>query len=300
MKIPHLTGSMVALVTPMDHEGRLDFPALNRLIDWHVEQGSDCLVVAGTTGESSTLSHEEHIGVIGQAMTFVRGRIPIIAGTGSNSTLETIALSQAAHHLGVEACLQVSPYYNRPPQEGLYQHFLAVADKVPAQHILYNVPARTAVDILPKTVARLSAVDNIFAIKEASGQVSRIGMLQEALADCRPDFVIYSGDDGIALDVLKLGGLGNISVTANVAPRLMHQMCDLALNKDFAQAQAVNDKLASLNSALFVESNPIPVKWALHQLGLIQLGIRLPLVELDRQYHDRVRLALTQADCSSH
>ena len=285
-------GSLVALVTPMASDGALDVAALKRLVEYHVENGTDGIVAVGTTGESATVDYEEHCAIIRRVVEMVRDRVPVIAGTGANSTSEAIELTRCAQAGGVDACLLVTPYYNRPTQEGLYRHFRAIAEAVPIPQILYNVPGRTACDMLPDTVARLAVIDNIIGLKEASGAVSRV---TEILDRTGGEFRVFSGDDGIALEAILVGAKGVISVTANVAPRDMHEMCALALAGDVQRAKAVNEKLSGLHEALFVESNPIPVKWALQEMGLIPPGIRLPLTPLALEHQDTVRQALTQA-----
>ena len=285
-------GSMVALVTPMREGGDIAEASMQRLIDFHVANQSDALIVVGTTGESATLNEEEHCHLIRRAVEMAAGRIAIIAGTGANSTREAIDLTRCAHEAGVDACLLVTPYYNKPTQEGLYRHYKAVADAVPVAQILYNVPGRTAVDMLPATVERLAAIDNIVGIKEATGDMNRA----RAILDCCADRLdVYSGDDATAMGLMLLGGQGNISVTANVAPAAMHELCAAAVAGDRDTAAAINSRLDVLNHTLFVESNPIPVKWALHEMGLIPAGIRLPLTPLADRYHDTVRQALAQA-----
>jgi len=285
-------GSMVALVTPMLEDGSVDKAALRKLIDFHVENGTDAIVSVGTTGESATLDMEEHCDTVRETVAHAAGRIPVIAGTGANSTREAIDLTHCAYQAGVDACLLVTPYYNKPTQEGLYQHHKAVAEAVPVAQILYNVPGRTAVDLLPATVERLAAIDNIIGIKEATGDMNRA---REILDRCGDRFELYSGDDATAMELLLLGGQGNISVTANVAPAAMHEMCAAALAGDRDTAAAINARLEILHRTLFIESNPIPVKWALHEMGLIPAGIRLPLTPLANEYHDIVRQALSQA-----
>lgn len=286
-------GSMVALVTPMQADGALDPESLRRLVEFHIEQGSDAIVAVGTTGESATLDDEEHCGVIRQVVDFAAGRIPVIAGTGANSTTEAIGLTRCAMQAGADACLLVTPYYNKPTQQGLYLHHKAVAEAVPIPQILYNVPGRTACDMLPETVQRLAAIPNIIGIKEATGDLARA---REILDRCGDIIDIYAGDDATAMDIILMGGKGVISVTANVAPRLMHEMCAAALADDRAKASSINNRLMALHKDLFIESNPIPVKWALHQMGLIPPGIRLPLTPLSAAAHDRVRRALQHAD----
>ncbi len=285
-------GSLVALVTPMVGDGAVDVASLERLVEFHVENGTDAIVAVGTTGESATLDHEEHCAVIRHVVELVRGRVPVIAGTGANATTEAIQLTRCAHEAHADACLLVTPYYNKPTQEGLYRHFRAIAEAVPIPQILYNVPGRTACDMLPDTVARLAATDNILGIKEASGTVSRIA---EILEKTDEGFRVFSGDDGIALEAILAGARGVISVTANVAPWDMHEMCGLALAGDAGRAKAVDERLGALHAALFVESNPIPVKWALQEMGLIPPGIRLPLTPLSPEHQDTVRRALAQA-----
>ena len=283
-----LQGSLVAIVTPMFEDGQLDIPSLRALIDFHVEQGSDGIVIVGTTGESPTVDFDEHCLLIKTAVSQVNGRIPVIAGTGANSTKEAIFLTKKAKELGVDACLLVAPYYNKPTQEGLFQHFTAVADAVNIPQILYNVPGRTACDISNDTTVRLAAHPNIVGIKDATGGIERgTDLLLRAPAD----FAVYSGDDATALSLMLLGGKGVISVTANVAPKLMHEMCAAAIAGDVAVARNINAKLFSLHQKLFVEANPIPVKWVLAQMGLIKTGIRLPLVNLSAQYVDVLRAA---------
>ncbi len=283
-----LQGSLVAIVTPMFEDGQLDIPSLRALIDFHVEQGSDGIVIVGTTGESPTVDFDEHCLLIKTAVSQVNGRIPVIAGTGANSTKEAIFLTKKAKELGVDACLLVAPYYNKPTQEGLFQHFTAVADAVNIPQILYNVPGRTACDISNDTTLRLAAHPNIVGIKDATGGIERgTDLLLRAPAD----FAVYSGDDATALSLMLLGGKGVISVTANVVPKLMHEMCIAAIAGDVAVARDINAKIFALHQKLFVEANPIPVKWVLAQMGLIKTGIRLPLVNLSAQYEDVLRAA---------
>ncbi len=284
-----IKGSIVALVTPMNPDGSLSEAALRRLVDFHIEQGTDAIVAVGTTGESATLDYEEHAEVIRWVVEQARGRLPVIAGTGSNCTREAIELTQTAKDLGADACLLVTPYYNRPTQEGLYQHFKAIAEAVAIPQILYNVPSRCGCDLLPETVARLNQIPNIVGIKEASADPVARARAIRALCT---DLAIYSGDDAAARKVCLEGGAGVISVTANVAPRLMHQMVSAALAGDAAQAASLDDRLASLHRTLFLEPNPIPVKWALHAMGLIPNGIRLPLTWLTQRYQPEVRQAL--------
>ena len=285
-------GSMVALVTPMREDGAIDNDSLAALIEFHISQGTDAIVAVGTTGESATLDEAEHCAVIRHVVHMVRGRIPVIAGTGANSTTEAISLTRCAREAGADACLLVTPYYNKPTQEGLYLHYRAVAEAVPIPQILYNVPGRTACDMLPATVQRLCRISNIVGIKEASGDLERV---REILDRCGGTLDLYSGDDATAREFILLGGRGVISVTANVAPALMREMAAAALAGDRDKAQAIDTRLAALHRDLFVESNPIPVKWALSEMGIIPPGIRLPLTPLAGEYHDRVRAALRQA-----
>lgn len=288
-----IQGSIVAIVTPMHADGRVDFDALDRLVDWHIAEGTDAIVAVGTTGESATLDIDEHLGVIARVIQRAAKRVPIIAGTGANSTAEAIELTRAAAEVGADAALLVTPYYNKPPQEGLYRHFKAIAEAVKIPQILYNVPGRTGVDMLPVTVARLAQVPGIAGIKEAKGDMVRV---RELLAlDLPQSFALYSGDDATARESILLGFHGNISVTANVAPRAMHQMCKAAQAGQADVAASIDEKLASLHRDLFCEPNPIPVKWALEHMQRIGAGIRLPLVPLDPKFHDTVRSALRTA-----
>ena len=282
-------GSMVALVTPMHDDNSLDREALKRLVEFHFDNGTDAIVAVGTTGESPTLDFDEHCEVIKLAVTYSRGRIPVIAGTGANSTSEAIELTRCAKEAGADACLLVTPYYNKPTQEGLYRHHRAIAEAVAIPQILYNVPGRTACDMLPETVARLASVPNIVGIKEATGKVERVRQVRQQSNEA---FEIYSGEDSVALDSMLEGARGVISVTANVAPRLMQQMCAAARAGDEKQARTIDQKLAALHKSLFVETNPIPVKWALKAMGMINGGIRLPLTPLADQYHHTVGAAL--------
>ena len=287
-----LTGSMVAMVTPMNGDGSIDWAGLERLIEHHVDQGTDAIVSVGTTGESATLNHGEHAEVIGRTVKAVAGRIPVIGGTGSNSTEESIALTRTAQQAGVRACLLVVPYYNKPPQEGLYQHFRAIAEAVSVPQILYNVPGRTGVDMANDTTLRLSEIDNIVGIKDATNDLDRGADL---IRRCPDDFAVYSGEDGTACRLMLAGGKGTISVSANAAPRLMHEMCTAAVAGDEETALQLDGQLRNLHAAMFVQSNPIPAKWAVCQQGLIGGGIRLPLVVLDDEYHDTVRAAMNTA-----
>jgi len=285
-------GSLVALVTPMTESAEVDHVAFGRLLDWHGRQGTDGIVVCGTTGESATVSAAETAELLQIAVQRVGGRIPVIAGTGSNSTAEAIERTRAACELGVDGVLVVTPYYNRPPQEGLYRHFSLVADAASVPLILYNVPSRTACDLLPETVERLAAHPQIIGIKEATGSVERAG---EILARCGDDFLLLSGDDATCRDLIQCGAQGVISVTANVAPKLMRAMVEAALADDRALAGELDDRLAGLHRALFVEANPIPAKWALERLGLIAAGIRLPLTWLAESHHGTVLEAMRRA-----
>jgi len=288
-----ITGSIVALVTPMLPDGSIDWSALESLIEQHIMAGTAALGVVGTTGESATLTVSEHCEVISFAVKQGAGRIPIVAGTGANSTHEAVELTVAAAEVGADASLLVTPYYNRPTQEGMYQHFVKVAESVNFPIILYNVPGRTGTDLLNETVLRLSQIDNIVALKDATGDVARGAALIEELPDT---FAVYSGDDGTALELMRAGAKGNISVTANVAPAAMAEMCQLALAGDFEAAEAIELRLRDLNQKLFVEPNPIPVKWAMAELGMMQNGIRLPLTPLSEQFHDAVRAAMGKAE----
>lgn len=285
-------GSMVALVTPMLIDGALDTEALRHLVDFHIQNGTTAIVAVGTSGESPTLDMHEHCEVIRLTVEYARGRVPVIAGTGSNSTSEAIELTQCAKKAGASACLLVTPYYNKPTQEGLFQHHRSIAEAVSIPQILYNVPSRTACDMLPATVARLAEVPYIVGIKEATGNLDRA---RELLKLCPEDFELYSGDDATGMDFMLLGGRGVISVTANVAPRAMQELCAAALRADAATARAIDGKLAGLHKNLFVEANPIPVKWVLEEMGLIKGGIRLPLTRLSGAHHDLMRQAMRQA-----
>ena len=287
-----ITGSLVAIVTPMRADGSLDLPRFKDLIDWHVQEGTDGIVVVGTTGESPTVNFDEHKQLIRVAVEHSAGRIPIIAGTGANSTAEAIELTESARKAGAVAALSVVPYYNKPGQEGLYRHFRTIAERVPIPQILYNVPARTVADIANDTVLRLAQIPNIVGIKDATGNMERGSDL---LRRAPRTFSIYSGDDASGLALMLLGGKGIISVTANVAARLMHEMCEAALAGDLRRARELNEKLLPLHQKLFVEANPIPVKWAAAQLGLVAGGIRLPLTPLAPQHHETIRAALREA-----
>jgi 4-hydroxy-tetrahydrodipicolinate synthase len=285
-------GSMVALVTPMRADGTIDYEALERLVNFHIENGTDAIVAVGTTGESATLDEKEHCDVIRQVVKFAADRIPVIAGTGANSTQEAIDLTRCAQDTGADACLLVTPYYNKPTQEGLYLHFRAVAEAVAIPQILYNVPGRTAVDMLPETVARLAEISNIVGIKEATGDLARG---KEILERCGDKLDLYSGDDATAMELILVGARGDISVTANVAPRAMHDMCAAAQRGDRDEAEKINSRLMGLHKNLFLESNPIPVKWALFEMGLIPEGIRLPMTLLSESCHAPLREAMQQA-----
>jgi 4-hydroxy-tetrahydrodipicolinate synthase len=287
-----IQGSLVALVTPMREDGAVDEVAFRRLVDWHVAQGTDGIVAVGTTGESATLDEGEHCAVIRLVVDQAAGRVPVIAGTGANSTSEAIALTRCARRAGADACLLVTPYYNKPTQHGLYLHHRAVAEAVEIPQILYNVPGRTAVDMRPETVARLAAIDNIVGVKEATGEVERVTQLRAMVGD---DFAIYSGDDATAREAILRGANGDISVTANVAPAAMHAMCAAALAGDAAEAERIDAGLAGLHAKLFLEANPIPVKWALSEMGLIEAGIRLPLTRFSGELHEELRGAMRQA-----
>jgi len=286
-------GSMVALVTPMHSDTSVDYASLKKLVEFHVDNQTDAIVSVGTTGESATLDENEHCEVIAKTVEFSAGRIPVIAGTGANSTREAIQLTRCAGQAGADACLLVTPYYNKPTQEGLFRHYSAIAEAVAIPQILYNIPGRTACDMQADTVARLSKVDNIIGIKEGTGDLER---LKQILALCDNDFEVYSGDDSTAMDAILLGAKGDISVTANVAPKQMHEMCLAALQGDREKAQALNAPLLALHKNLFIETSPIPVKWALAEMGLIPDGIRLPLIPLSDSCHDAVRDAMKSAN----
>ncbi len=288
-----ITGSIPALVTPMHDDGSLDLPHFRSLIDWHVREGSDALTVVGTTGESPTVDVDEHCLLIKAAVDHAAKRVPVIAGTGANSTREAIELAHFAKQSGADAHLSVVPYYNRPTQEGLYRHFKAIAEAVDLPMIVYNVPGRTVADLANDTTLRLAQVPGIVGIKDATGGIERGADLLKRLP---PEFAVYSGDDGTALALILLGAHGTISVTANVAPRLMHEMCAAALAGDLVTAREINFRLLGLHRILFVEANPIPVKWAVQQMGLIEDGLRLPMTTLSPESHERVRQAMREAD----
>jgi 4-hydroxy-tetrahydrodipicolinate synthase len=285
-------GSIVALITPMHEDGRIDEESLGRLVEFHVEAGTTAIVAVGTTGESATLDEAEHCDVIRWVVELAAGRIPVIAGTGANSTTEAIALTKCAQGAGADAALLITPYYNKPTQEGLYLHHKAVAEAVDIPQILYNVPGRTACDMLPETAARLSLIPNIVGIKEATGDLERLARLKSL---CAEDFDLLSGDDSSACEFILQGGHGDVSVTANVAPRLMQQMCSAALSGRREEALAINARLDPLHRKLFVQSSPIPVKWAVAEMGLSQPGIRLPLTWLSEDAQPVVRAAMQQA-----
>lgn len=287
-----IQGSIVAIVTPMHADGSLDLPALKALLDWHIAEGTDGVVIVGTTGESPTVSVDEHCALIKVAVEHVAGRIPVIAGTGGNSTTEAIELTQYAKNVGATASLQVVPYYNRPTQEGMFQHFKRIAEAVDLPVILYNVPGRTVADMMNDTVVRLSSVPGIIGVKDATGNLARGAELLRAVPK---SFAVYSGDDPTAMALMLCGGQGNISVTANVAPRAMHELCVAAMAGRIADAVALNNQLIPLHSKLFIEPNPVPVKWALARMGRMQDGLRLPLVPLSENCHDAVRSALRES-----
>ena len=288
-------GSLVALVTPFDDSNQVDYAALERLIDFHVREGSNGLVIAGTTGESATLEKSEHVELISRAVDIAAGRLPIIAGTGSNSTAQTVDLSVAVGNTGIDAYLLVVPYYNKPVQEGMYRHFATVADAVPKPVMLYNVPGRTGSDLLPETVARLARHGNIFGIKEATGDIQRLKDIQGLVDD---EFRFYSGDDFTVLPFVEQGGHGVVTVSGNVVPAAMARLCELAAAGEHDAARALDNSLQPLNTCLFVESNPIPVKWAVAQMGLIGPHLRLPLTEFSDQFHADMRAALATAGVS--
>ena len=288
----NIQGSIVAIVTPMFEDGGVDWKSLEKLVEWHIQQGTHSIVAVGTTGEASTLSMEEHIKVIQEVIRVANKRIPIIAGTGANSTREAIELTQAAKDVGADAALLVTPYYNKPTQEGLYQHYKAIAEAVEIPQILYNVPGRTGVDMQNETVIRLADVKNIVGIKDATGDIARGKALIDGL---NGKSAVYSGDDATAWELILLGAKGNISVTANVAPKQMSEVCEAALAGEQAKAQDLNQQIANLHNILFCESNPIPVKWALHEMGYMGTGIRLPLTPLAEQYREPLRNGLKVA-----
>jgi 4-hydroxy-tetrahydrodipicolinate synthase len=286
------SGSLVALVTPFGGDNKVDYISLKRLIDFHVEQGSNGLVIAGTTGEAATLSRSEHIELISRSVELAAGRLPVIAGTGSNSTAQTVDLSRAVEDCGIDAYLIVVPYYNKPVQEGIYRHFTVIADGVNKPVMLYNVPGRTVADMLPDTVARLASHGNIFGIKEATGDIDRLKAIQDRVGD---EFRLFSGDDFTMLPFIEQGGHGVVTVSGNVAPNQVASVCQLATAGKSDDAKALDDTLQSLNTSLFVESNPIPVKWALGQMGLMEDHIRLPLTPYASENHENMRAALREA-----
>jgi 4-hydroxy-tetrahydrodipicolinate synthase len=288
-----IQGSIVALVTPMDESGAMDWASLQKLVEFHIAQGTDAIVAVGTTGESATLDEDEHCEFIKVTVGYAKGRIPVIAGTGSNSTTEAITLTRRAKEVGADACLIVTPYYNKPTQEGLYLHYKAISEAVDIPQILYNVPGRTACDMLPETVGRLSHLDNIVGVKEATGDLSRIRTIRDLAG---PDFAIYSGDDATSRECCLIGGNGTITVTGNVAPKLVHEMIMAAIEGDAETALARDNKLTGLHKQLFIQANPIPVKWAVAEMGLMGVGIRLPLTWLTEDCYDAVRQAMRQAD----
>ncbi|MBV1877833.1 MAG: 4-hydroxy-tetrahydrodipicolinate synthase [Pseudomonadales bacterium] len=288
-----ISGSIVALVTPMHADGSIDWEHLDELLEWHIEMGTSGVVPVGTTGESATVDVSEHCLLVKRVVEVVRGRIPVIAGAGANATREAIELTQAAKEAGADACLSVTPYYNKPTQEGLYLHHKAIAEAVDLPQVLYNVPGRTACDMLPETVARCAEIEQVIGIKEATGSIART---EEILELCGTKFAVYSGDDATACELMLQGAKGTISVTANVAPKLMAEVCQAAISGDADRTNNLNKKLMPLHNDLFVESNPIPVKWALAQMGKIELGLRLPMTNLSSKYHQIVRQAMQQAD----
>jgi 4-hydroxy-tetrahydrodipicolinate synthase len=287
-----LQGSMVALVTPMRDDGSIDLETFDRLLGWHIDAGTHGIVVVGTTGESATLSTEEHCDLVGHCVDKVAGRLPVIAGTGSNNTEEALFFTRSAKEHGADACLLVTPYYTKPPQEGLFQHFRLIAEQVDIPQILYNVPGRTVCDLSLDTVDRLADVDNIVAIKDATGDFAR-GV--ELIERCGDRIAVFSGEDPLNVSLMKAGAKGCISVTANVVPAAMAKICDMALSGDMAGAQSLDESIAGLHKNLFLQANPIPVKWALARMGLIKSGIRLPLVELADEYRLQVEQALRDA-----
>ena len=289
-------GSMVAIATPMNEDGSLDFESLEKLIEFHIDNLTDVIISVGTTGESATLDFNEHSKVIKTTIDLVNGRIPVIAGTGANSTSEAIELTESAKKNGADGCLLVTPYYNKPTQEGLYQHYKKIADHVSIPQILYNVPGRTSVDMEPQTVYRLSSHDNIVGIKEASGNKQRS---KDLMSLCSDNMQIFTGDDKTSIGDLIDGFSGNISVTANVVPRQMHMMCKYAIEGDLVKASEINNQINELHDVLFCESNPIPVKWCLNRMGLIKKGIRLPLTWLNEKYHARLNQALLDSGALS-
>ena len=288
-----IQGSIVALVTPMFDNGDVDQDSLKKLVEFHIAEGTDAIVAMGTTGESATLNENEHMDVVRSIIKYVDGRIAVIAGTGANSTTEAIALTQAAKNIGADACLLVTPYYNKPTQEGLYLHYKAIAEAVDIPQILYNVPGRTACDMLPETVGRLAKIKNIVGVKEATGELERVKIIRDL---CGDDFAIYTGDDASSCEFCLLGGNGTITVSGNVAPKLVHQMIAAAMSGNRDLAMQIDEKLSGLHQRLFIQSNPIPVKWAVAEMGLMQSGIRLPLTWLTDDCFADVRSAMQQAN----
>jgi 4-hydroxy-tetrahydrodipicolinate synthase len=287
------TGSMVAVATPMNEDGSIDYDSYESLIEFHIENKTDAIVPVGTTGESATIDHDEHCEIVSFVVNKVSKRIPVIAGTGANSTSEAIALTKYAYEAGVDGCLSVTPYYNKPTQEGLYQHYKAIAEAVPVPLIPYNVPGRTSVDMLPKTVERFLKINNIVAVKEAIGDLKRI---KELVDICGSKINILSGDDLTAMEALLIGGKGVITVTGNIAPKYMHLMCKAAIEGDRKLAQEYDKKIVGLHKDLFLESNPIPTKWALHKMGLIKKGIRLPLTSFSEEHHAKLLNSMQLAE----
>jgi 4-hydroxy-tetrahydrodipicolinate synthase len=288
-----IQGSIVALVTPMDESGALDWASLQKLVEFHIAQGTDAIVSVGTTGESATLDEDEHCAVIKATMDYAQGRIPVIAGTGSNSTTEAISLTRRAKEVGADACLIVTPYYNKPTQEGLYLHYKAISEAIDIPQILYNVPGRTACDMLPETIGRLSKLPNIVGVKEATGDLSRIKAIRDLAG---AGFAIYSGDDATSREACLMGANGSITVTGNVAPKLVHEMLMAAIRGDAETALSLDSKLTGLHKQLFIQANPIPVKWAVAALGLMGEGIRLPLTWLTEDCVAQIRQAMQQAE----
>jgi len=281
LQISHpLTGSMVALITPMYENGDIDFDALEKLVNFHIESGTKAIVSVGTTGESATLNHDEHIEVMKKTIEYSNGRIPVVAGTGANSTSEAIELTEAAKDINADACLLVTPYYNKPTQEGLYQHYKKIAESVEIDQILYNVPGRTGVDMSVDTVARLANIENIIGVKDATGDLN---VAKSLIQKCPESFILLSGDDGTAIDFILMGGHGGISVTANVVPKLLSTAYDLAIRGNLEKAKEIDLEISNLHSHLFIESNPIPVKWAIHKMGFCENGIRLPLTKIESE-----------------
>ncbi len=287
-----IQGSIVALVTPMFDNGDVDQDSLKNLVEFHIAEGTDALVAMGTTGESATLNEHEHMSVVGSIVEYVAGRIPVIAGTGANSTTEAIGLTKAAKAIGADACLLVTPYYNKPTQEGLYLHYKAIAEAVDIPQILYNVPGRTACDMLPETVGRLAKIKNIVGVKEATGELERVKIIRDL---CSDEFAIYTGDDASSCEFCLLGGNGTITVSGNVAPKLVHEMIAAAMQGKRGLAMQIDEKLVGLHQQLFIQSNPIPVKWAVAEMGLMKSGIRLPLTWLTDDCFTEVRSAMQQA-----